>query len=111
MYTTALGEGAERNTRLAPPARVLAGCKKRDKRKARGGSMDDATRIDQLVRRHLIHRGMVLLYKPGDQLVLATAWALEQARTARMVSVDAKCDTVTFALGSGCNNAGCVITH
>lgn len=114
----ALGEGAERNTRLAPPARVLAGCKERDKRKARGGSMDDATRIDELVRRHLIHRGMVLLYKPGEQLVLATAWGLEQARSARMISIDAKCDTVTgirskwvsvrFKTARGLSAPGCV---
>ena len=92
-----LGEGAERNTRLAPPARVLAGCKKRDARTARGGSMDDATRIDMLVRCHLIQRGMVLLYIPGMQLVLTTPWALEQARLALMISVDAKIDSVTGA--------------
>ena len=61
----ALGEDADRNTRLAPPARVLAGCKKSSKRAERGSSMDDATRIDVLVRQHLIQRGMVLLYLPG----------------------------------------------
>ena len=92
-----LGEGVERNTRLAPPGPVLAGCKKRDARTARGGSMDDATRIDMLVRCHLIQRGMVLLYIPGMQLVLTTPWALEQARLALMISVDAKIDSVTGA--------------
>ena len=91
-----LGEGAERNTRLAPPARVVAGLKKRAKRKQRGGSMDDATRIDQLVRRHLIQRGCVLLYQPGVQLVLTTRWALERARTdgRAFITTDAKVDTV-----------------
>ena len=93
----ALGEGAERNTRVAPPARFLAGVKKRDARRARGGSMDDATRIDMLVRCHLIQRGMVLLYVPGVQLVLTTSWALERAREARMASIDAKVDVVTGA--------------
>ena len=92
-----LGEGAERNTRIAPPARVVAGSKERAKRKQRGGSMDDATRIDQLVRRHLIHRSMVLLYAPGVQLVLSTPWALERARTdgRAFIVTDAKVDTAT----------------
>ena len=113
-----LGEGAERNTRLAPPGHVLAGCKARDKRRARGGSMDDTTRIDVLVRRHLIHRNMVLLYIPGEQLVLTSPWALEQARLARMVSMDAKCDTTTgvrskwvscrFKTSRGLSAPGCV---
>ena len=93
----ALGEGAERNTRVAPPARVLAGMKKRDKRKARGGSMDDATRVDMLVRCHLIQRGMVLLYIPGQHLILTTPFALERTRIDGrfMVATDAKVDTVT----------------
>ena len=94
---SSLGEGAERNTRLAPPGHVLAGIKKRDKRRARGGSMDDATRVDVLVRRHLIQRNMVLLYIPGQQLVLTTPWALERARVDGrfMIATDAKVDTVT----------------
>ena len=113
-----LGEGAPRQTRLAPPAHVLAGCKARDKRRARGGSMDDATRIDKLVRCHLIQRGMILLYLPGVQLVLTTPWALEQARLARMISTDAKVDTVTgvrskwtsirFKTRRGLSAPGCV---
>ena len=92
-----LGEGVERNTRLAPPARAVAGRAARNKRKDRGGSMDDFSRSDVLVRTHLIQRDNILFYRPGEQLVLTTAWALERARTdgARMVTTDAKVDTVT----------------
>mmetsp|Transcript_46259 Transcript_46259/g.153350 ORF Transcript_46259/g.153350 Transcript_46259/m.153350 type:complete len:136 (-) Transcript_46259:261-668(-) len=70
LAVASLGEGAERNTRIAPPQRVLAGARRRDKRKERGGTIDDATRLDDLVRRHLILRGMVLLYIPGQHKVL-----------------------------------------
>ena len=97
LAVASLGEGAERNTRIAPPQRVLAGARRRDKRKERGGTIDDATRLDDLVRRHLIPRGMVLLYIPGQQLVLTTAWALEMARLHGrfMIAADAKVDTAT----------------
>ena len=92
-----LGEGIEHSSRFVPPAHVLRGLKKRDSRCARGGAMDDTQRIDELIRKHLVQRNMVLLYIPGEHLILTTPWALERARVdgKKAVTTDAKVDTVT----------------
>lgn len=94
--TELIALGATPNSCFAPPARVISRAAKSLRRKERGGSMNDGTRVDLLVRTHLVQRQQVLLYVPGQILVLSSPWALEVARTdgADMVVSDAKNDTV-----------------
>ena len=81
-------------TRFSPAMSAVANGVKRERRKERGGSMDDATRVHQLVA-SIVQRGMVLYYKPSEQLVLATPFSLEMARRfgRNMIVTDAKVDT------------------
>ena len=91
-----LGEGgAAASTRFVPLASTVSGRAKRERRKERGGTTDDISRIDRLVRQHLIQRQYVLYYIPGEMLVLSTPFLLEHARCdgQDMVVSDAKVDT------------------
>ena len=84
------------NSRFLPPAKAVSQVVKHTRRVQRGGSIDDATRLDRLVRQHLIQRAYVLLYEPGYLLVMATLWSLELARSEPpFAATDAKCDTFT----------------
>ena len=49
------------NSRFLPPAKAVSQVVKHTRRVQRGGSIDDATRLDRLVRQHLIQRAYVLL--------------------------------------------------
>ena len=94
-----LPEGSGAPSRFVPSSKVVAKAQAYENLRQRGGSIDDATRCDLLVRKHLIQRDLVLLYNPGVILVMATPWSLELAREhgVNFVTTDAKVDTVTGA--------------
>ena len=89
-----LPSGATPNSSFVPPTKVVARLAKSLRRNERGGTLPDPVRVDLLVRSHLVQRQMVLLYEPGQMLVLSTPALLEMACGAKMVSSDAKIDTV-----------------
>jgi hypothetical protein len=92
----AMPEGSASNSRYVPPARVVARTAKSQRRAQRGGTKSDAMRVDLLIRAQLVQRQLVLLYRPGIILVLATPWSLERARVdgKDMLAYDCKVDTV-----------------
>ena len=89
-----LPSGATPNSSFVPPTKVVARVAKSLRRAERGGTLPDPVRLDLLVRSHLVQRQMVLLYEPGQMLVLSSPALLEMACGAKMVSSDAKIDTV-----------------
>lgn len=78
---SAAAPDAPKNSRFQPSRKQVESAVAWERRKGRGGGgVDDATLCDQIIRRHLISRGRVLLHRPGELLVLATDESLEHAR-------------------------------
>lgn len=90
-----LPEEGPTNTRWAPAMPAIRNVVKHRRRQERGGCMDDATRCHLMVTTMLIQRGFVLCYKPGEQLVLSSSFALAIAKKygRNMIVTDAKVDT------------------
>ena len=91
------GHHPDASTNAQPTVAQVRGSVKRKRRKGRGDSSTDEGRIDELVRTKLIPAQAVLLYRPGEIIVMSAPCALEAAFEGRErpVASDAKVDTVT----------------
>ena len=98
-----LQPGAQLNSRYYPKTNVIYGVLERAARMARGdGALGDWDRLNDLVARVLIPRGLVIYFEPFvimpdasvyGIVVIATEWSLRIGTNAKLAATDAKHDT------------------